>query len=42
MCGITGFIDYKKLISETDLLNASAALRHRGGNGYGHIYETHE
>lgn len=42
MCGITGFIDYQKSISENDLINASAALRHRGGNGYGHIYETHE
>ena len=42
MCGITGFIDYKKLISEKDLLNASAALRHRGGNGYGHFLETHQ
>jgi asparagine synthase (glutamine-hydrolysing) len=42
MCGITGFIDYRKSISEEDLLNASAALRHRGGSGNGHIYETHE
>ena len=42
MCGITGFIDYRKTISEQDLLNASAALRHRGGNGYGHTYENHE
>ncbi|WP_293299447.1 asparagine synthase (glutamine-hydrolyzing) [Pedobacter sp. UBA4863] len=42
MCGITGFIDYKNLISETDLLNASATLRHRGGNGYDHIYEKHD
>ena len=42
MCGITGFIDHQKSVSETDLLNASAALRHRGGNGYGHIYEEHQ
>ncbi len=42
MCGITGFIDYKKSISEIDLLDASAALRHRGGDGYGHIFESHE
>jgi len=42
MCGITGFIDYRKSIGEQDLLNASAELRHRGGNGYGHIYENHE
>ncbi|MNK00492.1 Asparagine synthetase [glutamine-hydrolyzing] 1 [compost metagenome] len=42
MCGITGFIDYQQSISEQNLLNASIALRHRGGNGYGHIYETHE
>ncbi len=42
MCGITGFIDYQKLISETDLLNASAAIRHRGGDGNGHIYNVHE
>lgn len=42
MCGITGFIDYQKSISEMDLINASAALRHRGGNGYGHIYETYQ
>lgn len=42
MCGITGFIDYRKSISENDLLQASAAIRHRGGDGNGHIYETHE
>lgn len=42
MCGITGFVDYRKLISEQHLLNASAALRHRGGNGFGHIYEEQE
>ncbi|SOD11704.1 asparagine synthase (glutamine-hydrolyzing) [Pedobacter xixiisoli] len=42
MCGITGFIDYQQSISEQNLLNASTALRHRGGNGNGHIYEPHE
>ncbi|RZL13835.1 MAG: asparagine synthetase B, partial [Pedobacter sp.] len=42
MCGITGFIDYQQSISEQTLLNASVALRHRGGNGKGHIYEAHE
>lgn len=42
MCGITGFIDYRKSISEDDLISASAAIRHRGGDGFGHIYETHE
>ncbi|MDQ8003184.1 MAG: asparagine synthase (glutamine-hydrolyzing) [Pedobacter sp.] len=42
MCGITGFIDYQKSISEDDLVNASAAIRHRGGDGFGHIYETQE
>ncbi|WP_461790305.1 asparagine synthase (glutamine-hydrolyzing) [Pedobacter sp.] len=42
MCGITGFIDYQKSISENDLLQASAALKHRGGDGNGHLYETHE
>lgn len=42
MCGITGFIDYQKSISEQDLLNASYSLRHRGGDGNGHIYEHHE
>ncbi len=42
MCGITGFIDYQKSISEIDLLDASATLRHRGGDGNGHIYECHD
>jgi asparagine synthase (glutamine-hydrolysing) len=42
MCGITGFIDYQKSISENDLLQASATLRHRGGDGNGHIYEIHD
>mgnify|MGYP003575218190 CR=1 FL=1 len=42
MCGITGFIDYRKSISEDDLISASAAIRHRGGDGFGHIYETRE
>jgi len=42
MCGITGFVDHQKSISEKDLLNASNTLRHRGGNGYGHIYESKE
>lgn len=42
MCGITGFIDYQQSVSEQNLLNASAALRHRGGNGNGHIYEPHD
>ncbi|RZK24204.1 MAG: asparagine synthase (glutamine-hydrolyzing) [Flavobacterium sp.] len=42
MCGITGFIDYQKLVSETDLTNASSAIRHRGGSGNGHIFEKHE
>lgn len=42
MCGITGFVDYQKSISEDDLINASAAIRHRGGDGFGHIYETQE
>jgi asparagine synthase (glutamine-hydrolysing) len=41
MCGITGFIDYQKSISEKDLLNASTALRHRGGDGNGHVFEQH-
>lgn len=39
MCGITGFIDYQKSITETDLLNASAIIRHRGSNGNGHFFE---
>jgi len=42
MCGITGFIDYQKSISEQDLINASAAIRHRGGDGFSHIYQKHE
>ena len=35
-------LDYQKSISEIDLIDASAALRHRGGDGYGHIYESHD
>ena len=42
MCGITGFIDYHDHIGEIDLLNASAALRHRGGDGNGHLFEEHQ
>lgn len=42
MCGITGFIDYRKSISEDELLHASATIRHRGGDGFGHIYEQRE
>lgn len=42
MCGITGFIDYQNTIGEEILIAASTTLRHRGGDGYGHIYEKHE
>ena len=42
MCGITGFIDYQRSISETNLMDASAALRHRGGDGNGYLFETHD
>lgn len=39
MGGITGFIDHSNCLIEQDLLNASATLRHRGGNGNGFIFE---
>lgn len=42
MCGITGFIDYRKFTTESNLMDASAALRHRGGNGHGHIYKKNK
>ncbi|MDQ7948498.1 MAG: asparagine synthase (glutamine-hydrolyzing) [Pedobacter sp.] len=39
MCGITGFIDHHQLINEAQLKQASATLRHRGGNGSGFIFD---
>lgn len=39
MGGITGFIDHSNCLTEQDLLNASATLRHRGGHGNGFIFE---
>lgn len=42
MGGITGFIDHSNCLTEQDLFNASATLRHRGGNGNGVIFEKKE
>lgn len=39
MCGITGFLDLKRSVTQTDLQNASAVLAHRGGNGNGILFE---
>ncbi len=42
MCGITGFIDYHGLVTETELLAASARLQHRGGSSSGNFVEQKE
>lgn len=39
MCGIAGFVDFKKASSEQDLNNMSACLQHRGPDGQG-VYFT--
>ena len=38
MCGITGFIDYKKYSSKEILLDMSNTLSHRGPDGSGHEF----
>jgi asparagine synthase (glutamine-hydrolysing) len=38
MCGITGFVDFKKKSSEETLLNMSSCLQHRGPDGKGIFY----
>lgn len=40
MCGIAGFIDFKKTSGQTDLKNMTDVVRHRGPDGAGHW--THE
>lgn len=42
MGGITGFVDHSNRLTEQDLINASATLNHRGGNGNGFIFEKKE
>jgi asparagine synthase (glutamine-hydrolysing) len=39
MCGITGFIDHHHHVGESHLKQASATIKHRGGNGNGFIFE---
>lgn len=42
MCGITGFIDFKKM-SSTDCLEAMTdTLEHRGPDGSGYFFEAHD
>ncbi|MEP6615518.1 MAG: asparagine synthase (glutamine-hydrolyzing) [Ginsengibacter sp.] len=36
MCGITGFCDFNKKLSETDLQNATECIRHRGPDDQGY------
>ncbi len=42
MSGITGFLDHSNQLTEKDLLNASATLSYRGGNGNGIIFDHNE
>lgn len=42
MCGITGFIDHNNSVNELNLKQASAAIKHRGGNGSGIIFDKKE
>jgi asparagine synthase (glutamine-hydrolysing) len=42
MCGITGFLDHNHSINEHHLKQASAAIKHRGGNGNGFLFEKKE
>lgn len=39
MSGITGFIDHNHKIEETDLIQSSASLLHRGGSRTGFIFD---
>jgi len=39
MSGITGFIDHNHKINETDLIQSSASLLHRGGHSNGLIFD---
>jgi asparagine synthase (glutamine-hydrolysing) len=39
MCGISGFIDNKNIVTKIHLANATNALKHRGGNGSGILIE---
>lgn len=39
MCGITGFIDFKKRSSEKELKNMSSCLQHRGPDGQGVFFK---
>ncbi len=42
MCGIAGFIDFKKKSTEEDLNRMSVCLQHRGPDGSGSFFtETH-
>lgn len=41
MCGITGFIDFHKRSSQTDLLSMSDTLVHRGPDGSGIFFEEY-
>lgn len=42
MCGITGFIDFKKRSSEEDLQNMLSSLKHRGPDGQGIYYQEND
>lgn len=35
MCGITGFIDFKKQTSKEELVNMATSMAHRGPDGDG-------
>lgn len=42
MCGITGFLDFKKITEKENLIRASNAIKHRGPDDYGHFFEENE